>query len=140
LLSAFAGEDLPFGTPVVPASAVIAAYAVGMLVTPAVAYVPARRAARIPPVAAMRDDASGALPRRSLRWRALAGTAVLIAGAGALVAGLLASGDAALSLTGGGCLLSFTGVIMLGPVISGPVTAATRSAAPGRRPPPRPPS
>ncbi|GAA2415407.1 hypothetical protein GCM10010191_27030 [Actinomadura vinacea] len=48
LLSAVLGEDLPFGAPVVPTSAVVAAYGVGMAVTLAAAYVPARRAGRTP--------------------------------------------------------------------------------------------
>ena len=42
---------------------VIVCFAVGILVTLFAAYFPARRAARIPPVAAMRDDV--ALPARS---------------------------------------------------------------------------
>ncbi|WP_285695228.1 FtsX-like permease family protein [Actinomadura sp. NBRC 104412] len=122
LLSAFAGEDLPFGTPVVPVSAVLGAYGVGLLVTPAVAYIPARRAARTPPVAAMRDDASGALPRRSLRWRVVAGAGVLAGAVGALAAGSATSGDTALTCTGGGCALLLTAVLLLGPVIAGPLT------------------
>ncbi|MGH3391442.1 MAG: FtsX-like permease family protein, partial [Actinomadura sp.] len=46
---------------------VLWSYAVGIVVTVVAAYFPARRAAKIPPVAAMRDDV--ALPQRSLRIR-----------------------------------------------------------------------
>ena len=37
---------------------VVVAYAVGVLVTLVAAYLPARHAAKVPPVAAMRDDVS----------------------------------------------------------------------------------
>jgi putative ABC transport system permease protein len=65
---------------------ILLSYLVGVLVTLVAAYVPARRAARVPPVAAMRDDA---VPReRSLRRRTLAGAVILLVGAAVAVAGL----------------------------------------------------
>src|SRR4051812_33534199 len=48
---------------------VAAAYAVGIIVTVVAGYLPARRASRIAPVAALRDDV--ALPEQTLRRRAL---------------------------------------------------------------------
>ena len=50
---------------------VVIAYVVGIVVTVSAAWFPAWRAARIPPVAAMRDDVT--LPQRSLKVRASCG-------------------------------------------------------------------
>ncbi|SFN50934.1 putative ABC transport system permease protein [Actinomadura madurae] len=111
------GEELPFGTPVPPVSAVIASFAVGTLVTLAAAFVPARRASRIPPVAALRE---GTAPARPLRARALGGAVAAAAGAGLVAAGSAADGRTALTLTGAGCLAVFAGVVTLSPVLTRP--------------------
>ncbi|WP_433462755.1 ABC transporter permease [Spirillospora sp. CA-128828] len=117
LLSAVTGGELPVGTLVLPASAVVASYAVGMPVTLAAAFVPARRASRIPPVAALRE---GTAPPRPLRRRVVCGTGVSVAGAGLIAAGFAADGRAALTLTGAGALAVFAGVVTVSPVLSRP--------------------
>ncbi|KAB2349574.1 ABC transporter permease [Actinomadura rudentiformis] len=123
LMSLVAGEALPFGTPVVPASAVIAAYSVGLPVTLAAAYVPARRAAKIPPVAALREESG--TPARSLRVRTLTGGAAIAVGTAGMAAGLVAgNGKIALSLAGGGAMAFFVGVTTLSPIISRPLVWA----------------
>ena len=66
LFGAF-GAALPAGGLVVEPRTVVVALAVGLVVTVVAAYLPARRAALIPPVAAMRDEVG--LPTRSLRVR-----------------------------------------------------------------------
>jgi putative ABC transport system permease protein len=102
------------------ATPVIWSYAVGIVVTVLAAYVPARRAAKIPPVAAMRDDV--ALPRRSLRMRIGAGVVLAAAGAAAMGLGLTeALGGRPLIPIGAGAFAVFLGVAMLAPVISRPV-------------------
>jgi putative ABC transport system permease protein len=114
---------------------IIASYAVGIAVTVVSAYFPARRAAKIPPVAAMRDDV--AMPRRSLRVRIALGSLLLAVGAGLIAVGLAGSGNPAL-LVGVGAFAVFLGVTMLAPVISVPVVrvlgapAARLRGAPGR--------
>ena len=59
---------------------IVTAYAVGVLVTVISAYLPARRAAKVAPVAAMRDDV--AMSEGSLRRRTIIGAVLLVVGAG----------------------------------------------------------
>lgn len=106
----------------VPASAVIASFAIGIIVTVAAALFPSLRASRVPPVAAMRDAAT---PDRPLTRVTVFGAIVTALGAGALGLGLFGS----LSTTGtlwailGGVFIAFVGVALLTPVISRPVVA-----------------
>ncbi|MEO3824487.1 ABC transporter permease [Actinomadura sp. B10D3] len=101
------------------ATPVIWSYAVGILVTVVSAYFPARRAAKIPPVAAMRDDV--ALPQRSLRIRVALGSLLTLAGAGLIGVGLAGNGGNPAIPVGAGAFAVFIGVAMLAPVISVPV-------------------
>jgi putative ABC transport system permease protein len=113
------GMDLaPIG---VPLSAVISSFTVGILVTVVAAVMPALRASRIAPVAAMQDVAT---PDRPLTKLTVAGTVVTAAGAAALGTGLfVAGGDTALYLILGGVLVTFIGVALLTPLISRPVVS-----------------
>lgn len=101
-----------------PRTAVVA-YAVGILVTMIAAYFPARRASKIPPVAALRDDV--ALPESSLRRRLIAGSLLTVAGGIALGLGLTAGRIQAVGL---GVLLIMVGVILLTPLIARRVVGA----------------
>ncbi|MEU9844641.1 FtsX-like permease family protein [Actinomadura sp. NPDC048032] len=101
------------------ATPVIASYAVGIVVTVVSAYFPARRAAKIPPVAAMRDDV--ALPQRSLRIRIALGSLLTLVGAGLIAVGLAGGGGNPVVPVGVGAFAVFIGVAMLAPVISVPV-------------------
>ena len=116
LLNSF-GLDLPAGGLVVSGSTVAICMAVGTVVTLVAAIVPARRAAKVAPIAAMRDvavDRSG----RSVR-RAVIGTVVTVAGMGLLAMGL-GGGDA--GIVGMGAAVVFLGVGVLGPIIARPVS------------------
>ncbi|MXQ67777.1 FtsX-like permease family protein [Actinomadura rayongensis] len=110
------------GSLVLTAKTVIVSYLVGIIVTVVSAYFPARRAAKIPPVAAMRDDV--ALPQRSLRIRLALGSVLTVLGAvliGTGLAGAASSGTANAVLVGAGAFGVFIGVTMLAPMISIPV-------------------
>ena len=117
LISRF-GVDLS-GTPLViglitPA----AAYVVGIGVTVLAAYLPARRAARVSPMAALRDAAAPPVP--SLRRRSLAGAVLLAAAAAALVAAGTLHADLATTavLLAAGVAGSLVAAVVLAPLIA----------------------
>jgi len=104
----------------------LVSYAVGVIVTMIAAYLPARRAARIPPVAAMRDDV--ALPEASLRRRVLVGSAMIAVGVGLMVSGFAAEDSLGLTMIGLGMLLILIGVSLLSPLLGRPLVMALGTA------------
>ncbi|HEX6870550.1 MAG TPA: FtsX-like permease family protein [Micromonosporaceae bacterium] len=113
------GGDLAIAGIGVPASAVISAFVVGVGVTVIAAVIPAVRASRIPPVAAMRDAATTDKPLTKLT---VAGAVVLGVGAVALGLGLTDNaGDQALWTILGGVMLAFIGTALLTPLVARPV-------------------
>jgi len=116
------GLDLSRARFVLTVQSVIASYAVGLVVTMLAAYLPARRASSVAPVAALRDDV--ALPETSLRRRAVVGVALVLLGAAGMVAGLSGNGDRGLALLGAGMLAVLVGVSLLSPWLGRPVTRA----------------
>jgi len=118
--SAFSG-GLELAGVGVPVSAVVSSLVVGVLVTMIAAVLPALRASRIPPVAAMQDVAN---PDRPLTRITIAGGVVTALGVVLLGLGLVAaSGDSVLPAILGGVLVTFIGIAMLTPLISRPVVA-----------------
>ena len=111
-----AGIDLPTGGLVVPSSAVINTIVVGLIVTVSSAWLPARRAGKVPPLAAMRETAIEvvALTRR----RTIFGFVLIALGAASIVA---VTNGASNTWLGLGILFVFSGTITLGPVIARPV-------------------
>ncbi|HEX7746486.1 MAG TPA: ABC transporter permease, partial [Micromonosporaceae bacterium] len=114
LFSSFAG-GLTLAGLGVPAGAVIGAFGVGLLVTVVAATIPALRASRVPPVAAMQDVAT---PDRPLTRVTVTGAAVSAIGASLVTLGLT---DNTLPTILGGVLVCFIGVALLTPLLSRPV-------------------
>ncbi|MEU4567851.1 FtsX-like permease family protein [Micromonospora sp. NPDC023956] len=105
----------------VPPAAVISSFAVGMLITLVAALLPALRAARIPPIAAMQDVAT---PDRPLTKITVAGAVVTAIGAVLLALGLTDNaGGNTLAAILAGVLFAFVGVALLTPLISRPVVS-----------------
>ena len=111
-----ASIDLPSGGLVIPRRAIIETIVTGLIVTVASAWLPARRAGKVPPLAAMRETAIEfvALSRR----RTIFGLVLIALGVVSIVS---VTNGASNTLLGVGILFFFSGTITLGPVIARPV-------------------
>ncbi len=118
LLKGF-GITLPTGPLVFESRTVIVALVVGVGVTVVSAISPARRAVRIPPVAALVDVQGD--QAESSRRRIVIGTVLAVLGVAALVAGLK---QPAIQLVGLGAVAIFIGIGMLAPVVARPMASA----------------
>ena len=123
------GVDMPAGSVVLAPRTVIVSVVVGLTVSVASAIFPARRASKVPPIAAMRDvalDTSG----RS-RKRVVIGGGILATSAAVMGAGLF--GDAGVAMVGAGALGVFIGVSVLGPILARPISRVVGSPLPRLR-------
>ncbi|UGY91810.1 ABC transporter permease [Streptomyces gobiensis] len=117
------GATVPDGPLIISPSAVITSLAVGVVVTVLAAWLPARRAAKIPPVAAM-SSVHATPTTRSLVIRNTIGSIIAAGGAALVLAGTGMEADAAKFPMGlGGALLTI-GVFVLTPLLSRPLIAA----------------
>jgi putative ABC transport system permease protein len=117
LLNGF-GFSLPSGSLVFQGRTVVVGIIVGVGVTLVSAISPARRAVRIPPVAALVDQVADT--GVSSRRRLVVGSVFLAVGALALAIGLSAP---AIQLVGLGALGIFVGITMLSPVVARPMSS-----------------
>ena len=99
--------------------AVIWSYVLGVGVTVVSALFPARRASRIAPIEALRDDV--ALPESSMRRRVLVGTVLVVVGAALIALNLTGDSNAALLGIGGGIVLVLIGVFLMSAFLGRPV-------------------
>ncbi len=108
---------LPSGALTLTPRTVIVALVVGTVVTLLSAYSPARRAARTPPVAAMREEFASA--QAPLRRRSTIGIGLTALGLLAAVGGSTSSSaGSGAGLIGLGLLVTGTGVLLLAPALS----------------------
>ncbi|MGH9258649.1 MAG: ABC transporter permease [Acidimicrobiales bacterium] len=108
------GFDLPAGGIVVRPRAVLLARLCGVLVTVLSAVVPASRATRVSPLAALRDVAVERTTRVRLRFVVAIAFAAL--GALSLVNGV--AGDGGIGAVGIGVVLIFVAAVLFGPVLA----------------------
>ncbi|MFI1034239.1 ABC transporter permease [Streptomyces sp. NPDC020951] len=129
LMSAF-GMNLKTTEMVVGWGTPVASYVVGVGVTFVAAYLPARRAATVSPMAAL-SDADIAGVGRPLKVRAVVGTVVGALGAAALVGCVSSSKTAsAASLLGLGVVLTLIATVIAGPILVRPVIRVLGGAFP----------
>jgi putative ABC transport system permease protein len=122
VMEAQSGLRFPDAGLTLGAAAIVASYLVGVLVTVVAALLPALRASRVAPMAALRDAAT---PDRPLTALTVAGTVPTLLGVAAVGAALFGDlGDGTLPALLGGVLLTFVGVAMLTPAIGRPAVAA----------------
>lgn len=119
LLRAFMGSVGMELTGQIPlsASTVVVSLLAGVLVSVVAAALPARRAALVPPVEALRDDV--AVPERSLHRRALFGAALLVLAAASVGSSVAwPDADAAETLLAVGAVTAVVGTLAVAPVLA----------------------
>jgi putative ABC transport system permease protein len=128
LLAAF-GLNLPGGSLVLNARTVVASLLIGVGVTLVAAVSPARKAAKVPPVAAMQEATVGSSGYGS-KQRLVIGLTILALGVAALFTGLFGHVGSAFLIVGIGVLLVFLGVSVLGRTIALPLSRAIGAPLP----------
>ena len=111
------GVSLPPGSLIFAQRTIVTVLTVGMIVTVASAILPALRAGKVPPLAAMRStalDTPGSITRRVLIASAFA-----ISGFGILLAVILGADNVLLGLA---ILLVFIAILIAGPAVARPVS------------------
>ncbi|MFI6413786.1 ABC transporter permease [Streptomyces sp. NPDC050585] len=119
------GLKIPDGPLVLGLTPVLSALGVGLVITMLAAWLPGRRAAKIPPVAAM-NSVHAAPTQKSLVVRNSIGGALALIGSALIVGGAVKAGDLGRLLISGGAFLTLIGMIMLIPLLSRPLIAAVR--------------
>jgi putative ABC transport system permease protein len=122
LKAVFAGLGFPLPTSglVFKASNVAISVGVGVAVTLLAGVLPALRASRVAPLAALREVASERAA--TSRSRAVAGVGLTVTGVVVVVAAALAGGSTMPQLIGVGAVLTTVGVVTLGAVVARPAS------------------
>ncbi|MBJ8341013.1 ABC transporter permease [Antrihabitans sp. YC3-6] len=110
---------LPTGSLRLEPRTIVVALVVGVVVTVVSAYAPARRAAKIPPVEAMREEFAST--GDSLRLRTIFGAVLAVIGVAAVVIGAQGTGGPAASTVGLGAVALVFAVLLAAPALSRPI-------------------
>ncbi|MFJ9247827.1 ABC transporter permease [Streptomyces sp. NPDC101776] len=121
------GATVPDGPLVITSGTVLSALAVGILITMLAAWLPGRRAAKIPPVAAM-SSLYAAATTKSLVLRNTLGALFSGVGVAVVIAATTMSGSDGQAPMGIGAVLLIIGVFILTPLLSRPLIAAAAPA------------
>lgn len=116
------GFDLPKTDVVLEPTTVVAGFVLGLGITLLASLLPALRASRIPPLAALRESSTdrASTSKKRVGLGLLAG----IVGAGSFSLGLFAGLDRPYIYVGAGAALMFLGVYILGPTFAAPLSRA----------------
>jgi len=112
-LLSHAGAAIPAQGRVVEVRTIVLSLVVGLVVTLASALGPARRATRVPPLAALRDDVM--LPPARHRWRRVAGVVAMALG---ILLTLVGVAGASVAPVGYGGFLLLAGLLLLGATVA----------------------
>ncbi|MGW3291215.1 ABC transporter permease [Streptomyces sp. NPDC001002] len=123
LMNSF-GATVPDGPLVVSPGTIVAALLVGVVITMLAAWLPGRRAAKIPPVAAM-SSVHAKATTKSLVLRNTLGALFSGAGIATVLAATAMDGSSGQAPMGFGAVLLIIGVFILTPLLSRPLIAAT---------------
>jgi putative ABC transport system permease protein len=126
------GVEIPASGVVIRPSTAIISLIVGVGVTMMSALSPARKAAKVPPIAAMQLGVAGSTGYGS-KQRVLVGSLVLTAGVAALLYGLFGDISQPVQVVGLGALLVFFGTSILGRTVSLPLSRAIGAPLPRLR-------
>jgi putative ABC transport system permease protein len=121
VIGSISNDNTVVRLPVTPTT-VLAAFGVGVLITVIAAALPARKATKVAPVAALRAQLdSGEEVARTGKLRIASAVLLGLAGTAAIVLGMGMEEEAALLITGSGTMLLLAMVVTLGPLLVGPV-------------------
>ena len=126
------GLDIPTGAVVFSATTVYVSMLAGVGVTVVAAVSPARKAAKIPPVAAMHAEVTGSTGYGS-KERVVVGLLLLGFGIGSMLLALLGDVSNTLAVLGAGVLAVFFGVSVLGRTVSLPMSRVLGAPLPRLR-------
>jgi putative ABC transport system permease protein len=123
------GADLEIAALAISPGTIVTALLIGVVVTVVSAWLPIRRATKIPPIAALRQNAIETPSVVSIR-RVLSGAIPAVAGIALIISGSGSNPDVKLA-AGGGALLVL-GSVLLSPLLSRPVLRLLGTLIPGR--------